>query len=406
MQWNREQQEALNAVGRWLKDPNKQQVFRMFGFAGVGKTTLAQYLADGAGRVLFGAYTGKAASVLRDKGCFGAATIHQLIYVPAEKSKKRLRELQEAYAELAVELSPEEREHSTKLKQLRADISREEENVKQPAFTLNLESPVEDADLVIIDECSMVDERMGEDLLSFDVPVLVLGDPAQLPPVRGGGYFTSKTPDIMLTEIHRQARDNPIIDLATRVREGQELRPGQYGESLVMEGKPPVDLVRSADQILTGANATRRRCNARMRRLLGHGEDPCPVEGDKLVCLRNDHEVGLLNGTIWHTEAVRPVEGLGSKDRINLLIRNGDEYSLDVEAHMHYFEGREKDLPYWEIRSAQCFDFGYALTTHKAQGSQWDSVFIFDESYVFRQNARRWLYTAITRAAEKVVICR
>ena len=57
----------------------------------------------------------------------------------------------------------------------------------------------------------MVDEDLGRDLLSFGKPVLVLGDPAQLPPVKGGGFFTEAEPDVMLTEVHRQAADNPII---------------------------------------------------------------------------------------------------------------------------------------------------------------------------------------------------
>jgi exodeoxyribonuclease-5 len=139
-----------------------------------------------------------------------------------------------------------------------------------------------------------------------------------------------------------------------------------------------------------------------MRSLLGFGQDPCPVGGDRLVCLRNNHSEGLLNGTIWH---VKDVEYEPGEDRVNLQIYNENDFSLEVEAHMHYFRGTEADLPYWEISEAECFDFGYALTTHKAQGSQWDSVFIFNESGVFRGNEHRWLYTAVTRAAKKVVIC-
>ena len=102
----------------------------------------------------------------------------------------------------------------------------ERKRLAQPAFTLNQFSPVKDAGLVVIDECSMVDDRMGQDLLSFGTKVLVLGDPAQLPPVRGSGFFTdTETPDVMLTEIHRQAKDNPIIAMATKVRNKEARSP-------------------------------------------------------------------------------------------------------------------------------------------------------------------------------------
>lgn len=372
-------------------------MFRLFGYAGTGKTTLAKHLAEDTSKVLFGAYTGKAASVLREMGCSFAQTIHQLIYLPAEKCKQRLHDLQERYSEIAAEVPPEDRAEHSGLVRLKKLITAEQERLKKPAFTLNLDSIVRKANLVVVDECSMVNEWMGKDLLSFGTPVLVLGDPAQLPPVRGGGYFTDQKPDAMLDEIHRQARDNPIIEMATLVREGKELEIRNYGDSVVFRGKPPAELVIEADQVLVGANKTRRFCNAKMRK----NKEPIPVAGDRLVCLRNDHEVGLLNGTIWE---VRDVYGDGAWDTIELSVVDDSGMSLDVNAHTHYFTGREKDLPHWRIREAQCFDFGYALTTHKAQGSQWPHVFIFDESFIFRNHAKRWLYTAITRASHRVTI--
>jgi exodeoxyribonuclease-5 len=141
-----------------------------------------------------------------------------------------------------------------------------------------------------------------------------------------------------------------------------------------------------------------------MRRLLGRGEDPLPVEGDKLVCLRNDHEEGLLNGTLWE---VTDAKAIPNMELMSLTVK-GDGAIVSCSAHTHYFKGIEDQLKYYEIREAQCFDYGYALTTHKAQGSQWPNVFVFDESWVFRQRgaSKRWLYTAITRASDKVTICR
>ena len=180
-----QQDAALKAIADWRRSGGAQ-VFRLFGYAGTGKTTLARRIADDVeGSVVFGAFTGKAASVMRQKGCADAATIHSLIY--------RTKETEEG----------------------------------GPAFSLNRAGPAAKADLIVIDECSMVDSDLGHDLLSFDKPVLVLGDPAQLPPVRGGGFFTEGTPpDVMLTEVHRQAAGNPIVRLSMLVREGGRLQPG------------------------------------------------------------------------------------------------------------------------------------------------------------------------------------
>ena len=267
------QDAALKAVGDWLKAKpgtnGRPQVFRLFGYAGTGKTTLAKHLADHAdGEVKFAAFTGKAASVMRGKGCRGASTIHSLIY--------------------------------------RARESGEE----VPSFDLWEEAPASEAELIIIDECSMVDVELGRDLLSFGVPLLVLGDPAQLPPIQGGGFFTEAEPDVMLTEVHRQAVDDPIIRLSMEIRAGEYLEPGRYGETEVV-AKADLDPQRvlEADQVLVGRNATRRAYNLRMRERRGF-EGLMPSAGDKLVCLRNNRKKALFNGGLWTVK-----ERGGTQDR-------------------------------------------------------------------------------------------
>src|SRR6185437_529392 len=124
---------------------------------------------------------------------------------------------------------------------------------RRPRYTLNRDSALAGASLLIVDECSMVGESLGRDLLSFGVPVLVLGDPAQLPPIQGGGFFTEAKPDTMLTEIHRQAQDNPIVRLSMDIRAGKYLEPGRYGETEVLR-KTDLDpnRVLEADQVLVG----------------------------------------------------------------------------------------------------------------------------------------------------------
>src|SRR5215469_4567612 len=217
-----QQDVALRAVADWLKARPGQggtpPLFRLFGYAGTGKTTLAKHIAEGAdGKVLFAAFTGKAALVMRRKGCAGASTIHSLIYKPLESESET------------------------------------------PTFELWEDAPAAKAALIVIDECSMVDADLGRDLLSFGTPVLVLGDPAQLPPIQGGGFFTDAEPDAMLTEVHRQAADDPIIHLSMAVREGEWIEPGRYGDSEVVR-KDALDPERvlAADQVLVGRNVTRR----------------------------------------------------------------------------------------------------------------------------------------------------
>lgn len=402
MDWSPKQQDALAAVDQWLKAPGTNKLFRLFGYAGTGKTTLARHFAEQCdGLVLFAAFTGKAASVMRANGCYNATTIHRLIYKPQPKSEVRLLELRGHLATLRDEQERRQPDHSGLLDQIDEtlkEIRDIEQDLKRPSFVLNYESDVRHAQLVVIDECSMVDGRMANDLMSFGAPILVLGDPAQLPPVMGDGFFTNAKPDVMLTEIHRQAEDSPIIRLATDVREGRSLRPGAYGDSLVVHHS---DLDRNSvmtfDQILVGRNVTRKRSNARARELLGRTSH-LPVPGDKLVCLRNDHQIGLLNGELWTTLDCVTIDA----DTLGLTLQDDEERTLNIEAHRHPFEGRE--LGYWEKRQAQEFEYGYALTTHKAQGSQWDSVIVFDESGCFRQDRARWLYTAITRAAKRVTV--
>ena len=413
MKWSPQQDAALVAVAKWLKDPDGPQIFRLFGHAGTGKSTLAQHLAESVeGDVVYGAYTGKAAYVMRQNGCLGATTIHAHIYHSRDHSRLKLKELEAGYAELFAELkaeaAPDEdvSEHR-RLLDIRELIAEERKMMTRPIFTLNPDSVVKDAELVVIDECSMVDGRMGDDLCMFQKKILVLGDPAQLPPVMGGGFFTENCePDIMLTEIHRQAKDNPIIAMATLVRERNNLELGDYGESSVRRGEDigPEDAM-EADQILVGRNKTRFASNRRARALLGY-EDPLPIDGDRLVCLRNNHEVGLLNGAIWNVSEQGVYEG----DRIWMSIRPEHDVEnigmIDVEAHTHYFLGQEKKLAWWERKEAQEFDYGYALTVHKAQGSQWDNVLLFDESWCFRADKYRWLYTGLTRGAKKVTVIR
>jgi exodeoxyribonuclease-5 len=359
--WTNAQDQALKAVAAWLADPQAQQVFRLFGYAGTGKSTLARHLADHVeGSVVFAAFTGKAALVMRSKGCDNARTIHSLIY--------------------------------------RATDTETEE----PSFELNAESDAASAKLIVVDECSMVDEELGRDLLSFKRKVLVLGDPAQLPPVKGGGFFTEAEPDAMLTEVHRQAADNPIIRLSMTIREGGQAARGTYGDTrVVARGDLDPALVTGADQVLVGMNKTRRAYNRRLRELRGFTAS-LPQSGEKLVCLRNNRKKGLLNGALFTVKS----SGVVRSNKVRMLVvpeESGGKIQR-VGVLPQFFEGGDAEIPFALRKDSDEFDYGYALTVHKAQGSQWDNVALFDESFAFREHRARWLYTGVTRAAKRLTL--
>lgn len=365
MKLSSQQNDALKAVRNWFLEfytsKRTPRWFYLAGYAGTGKTTLARHFADNAdGEVVYGAYTGKAANVLRQNGCYNAKTIHSLIYKAIEHDDGTV------------------------------------------TFEKNYESPLKDAVLVIIDECSMVNEEIGKDLLSFGKPILVLGDPGQLPPIEGFGFFTNKDPDFMLTEIHRQAKDNPIIYLATKVRNGGVLSLGKYGESEIIS-RSDTSIALEMDQLLVGRNQTRTNLNSRMRKLLGF-EDAIPMKNDKLICLKNDSTLQIFNGGLFTVAYKHKKPSVSNFLKYTLNRDDSDGHAVLARIHASFFNV-EVPTPDWRIlKGSQEFDYAYAITVHKAQGSQWDKVIIYDESYCFRDDRNRWLYTAITRAKEKMVM--
>lgn len=405
MRFSPQQAEALQAVTRWIRDRDRPFFF-LGGFAGTGKTTIAKELAaQSDGMVKFVAYTGKAASVMRSMGCYNAQTIHSLIYQPGDKSRKHLIELRAYLAEVESKLGlageAQQPMLEREIEQTKHNIALEQENLKRPMFTLNLESELRGAALLVVDEASMVDRQTALDLLSFDVPILCLGDPAQLPPVFGVGYFTAGEPDYMLTEVHRQALESPVLWIATEIRQGRMPIHGIYGESAIVTRVEPEEVL-AADQVVVGMNATRRASNKRVRQLRGYFDRSMyPVEGERLVCLRNNHEIGLLNGALY-TALDDAMESHGYVGLRIAPVEGGQP--LYVSAHPEYFLGTEKSISPFMLREAEQFDFGYAMTVHKMQGSQCESVVLFDE---WRgADWRNWIYTGVTRASRWVKIVR
>lgn len=366
--WTDKQKDALKYVDKWFNEyhttskPTKQ-VFRVFGYAGSGKSTLARHFAENIdGEVAFGAFTGKAALVMRKAGCEGAKTIHSMIYI-AEENKK----------------------------------------TGEVTWRINRNSFLNEVKLIIIDECSMVDEDLAKDLMSFGKPILVLGDPGQLPPIKGTGYFTEAEPDVMLTEIHRQAKDNPIIHLATLIRNEQTLKVGTYGESRVISKMSTNDII-DADQVIVGRNTTRETLNSKIRKLKEFDPDT-PVVGDKLICLQNDKDLGIFNGGMFNVEQI--LQGKSSKGQfLTMRLESQDEDRLPFLSRVHksfFFD--DVPTPNWKLlKGSQQYSYGYCITGHKSQGSQWENVCIIDESWCFREEQFKWLYTSVTRASDRVTL--
>ncbi|WP_285294488.1 ATP-dependent DNA helicase [Aureimonas altamirensis] len=389
-----EQNLALRAIREWLSDPSGGKFFFLGGFAGTGKTTLARYIADEfVGSVGFAAPTNKAASVLRSKGCEGAQTIHSLLYTPQNGHAKWVMETYE------------------QLREMEAELIRAPNPIKKKAFeTLNAiyqknngprfggkETEQEFPNLIIVDEASMIDVKMGTDLLNKTegARILLLGDPAQLPPVNGPARFTK--PDFLLTEIHRQERGNPILELATMARLGQELRIGTYGDSRVL-AHPDEAAVFASDMALCYTNRSRHQLNEVSRRHFGlkdtfavgevmfgrEANRTCGVEkGDtyKIVDFRFQNDK-------WHVATIN----LSSEKSIVLKLAPTNIESIgDDKAKVK--------LPFVLL---PCLAYGHAITVHSSQGSQWDDVYL--NSHYTRDDREKWLYTAITRAARKITI--
>lgn len=438
-----EQKEGVRRTVDWFKNHSKeQQIWRVFGYAGVGKSTIVKQALldmgislieppkkgeedldgrDSVQPIAYAAtYTGKASMVLRRKGT-PARTIHSLIYSVSEATEeavdKAKAEITKLQAEEQLARAAGDRDSFTLTVMIEDKIAKLKE-MKRPKFGLNPDSPVKGAKLIVIDEASMAPEDMGYHLLSFGVPVLVLGDPGQLSPIKGEGFFTQATPDVMLTQIHRQAADSPIIKLATMARQGQWIDFGRYSDQVWKMRKNDVDreLLASADQVICGKNDTRLMLNNALRSLSGRsGEMPLPE--DKIICIKNHNEAGLINGMFLTLSDIQreraDVMSCRIHDDLNQPVgikRRDGEYER-FSMYMGHFQDhveleRDRHDRDWKLKKGLVeATFGYAITCHKAQGSGWPVVAVWDDGLGrTREDRARWLYTAISRAEDGLLI--
>ena len=396
---NRMQQVGFDRAKKWWLDGN-EQIFKIAGYAGTGKTYLSAVIAEelASNRIAFCAFTGKAALVMQQRG-MPATTIHQLIYnieskmEPYYDENDRLRYKRRLVTVLKDKLDP------------------------KPA-------------IILVDESSMVSERIMEDLLSFDIPIIAIGDPFQLPPVNGEESDLLTDPDVTLDEIMRQDEGSGIVYLAEKIRKGRPLRDDESVSGCIWQMSKDVirdeyqkDMFAWADQIIAGRNATVGRVNQQARHWLGF-TGQLPVSGDKLICKRNAWDTvlydgklptALVNGLIGYVTHVTQRERYESVPWRKEPVAT-TEHLLNLRP---VFEDKAEfqDLKYnpdalWETKLARgnmkgnIFQFGYCITCHAAQGSEWDNLLLYDDSWPDPSDPlfqARWRYTGITRAAKRLV---
>lgn len=383
-----DQKSALVEIISWYKK-QPTPYFILGGFAGTGKTTLLGQFrkllskAQPKRKVAFCAYTGKAARVLEATLRYhqistpqdSISTIHSLIYAPITS--------------------------------------------KGGAITGWKKKTKIYADLLLVDEASMVDQEIWSDLLSFQIPILAVGDHGQLPPISGQFNLMDKT-DFRLESIHRQAADNPIIQLSLIARESGNIPIGSYGQGTMKVSTNDFnaqeiveDILRSYNQdwlILTGYNHTRIRLNKQIR-MFRDCESDLPIVGDVVICLKNNWDKGIFNGMQGTICSIHAVQNLETDEtdwyQVEINLEDGSLYQGKVSSHQFNQPTTltsYRNLSYTTL--GDLFDFGYAVTVHKAQGSQSPKVLLFEEknSHMNDEDWRRWLYTGITRAQERLVI--
>lgn len=372
IQYTKDQQNVLDIILDWWGSYPRKNFIAIAGYAGTGKTTLIadlpKHIKKPNGNIISISYatlTAKAALVLRNKG-IPATTIHSLIYDTMIIEDKITGKLKYIF--------------------------------KRKEF-LN-------CDLIVIDESSMVSEELYTDLKSFGKPIVFIGDSFQLPPVTGDfNLMTDKYLSYTMSEIMRQERDNEIITMSMKIRNGDNI-PYRTGTTFhkIHKSRLNENYFLEYDQVITGKNITRISLNQRIRELLNRRSD-VPEIGDKMIFLKNNYEDNVFNG-----QQVNIVKEPKEKGRFKLSLQFQDlvneEYVNEVIVSTKSINNQypPTDVP----KEVNLIDFGYAISCHKSQGSQWSRVLLYDDLFCLRneETRQRWLYTAVTRAEKELLwIC-
>lgn len=393
MELNDKQKQGLDiAVDRYKR---KERYTVISGYAGTGKSTLVKFIVAALPNinpdedVIYTSFTGKATQVLQKKGNKNVSTLHKLLF----------------------------------------------ESIPKPDGTF-FRKPVEfiPYKIVIVDECSMVPKELLQRLIKYNVHIICLGDPGQLPPInKNEDNHLLDHPHIFLDEIMRQEAESEIINLTMDIRAGKSLTRYQGKEVQVLnKDELTTGMLLWADQIICAKNETRIALNNQMRDLLGRSGGP--QDGDKVICLKNNWDIysvndnPLVNGTIGYLKdsfstyinLPRQITSDGQPKKLDILTANfisdtEEDYgilNMDKQLITTGVPGLDWKTSYkmgrnWRFQDKipDQFTYGYAITCHKSQGSEWDNILVIEEGFPFeKEEHKQWLYTAATRAAKKLVI--
>jgi exodeoxyribonuclease-5 len=401
------------------------------GLAGTGKTTLIPTLRDLLVAedipTAVGSPTHRAAMVLRKKGIPDATTLHKLALTPyfkgnyarahdwlGEPCPCRLDEMANAEPDvgalpwLVAEALKQRGEH-TRPATLRARAQRH--GAKKALESIGIKvgdyldgfGPKQGEGVLIVDEASM----LGTDLLALVqqafAQIVLIGDPGQLPPVKDT-LMLHTVPGFDLTEVHRQAKDSPILQLAYAAREDTvpwralPVSPGHVEECTEASAE---DFLTAP--LLVWRNETRLAYTTEIRKALGYWHDRL-YAGEPLVCRatsQTDRALGFINNSQWRIAAVDAEDS-----RLISVYEEGEEDKAQaVRVHLEELDGEDVDP------EAVLFRFGYAMTCHTAQGGEWPLVYISKPDMLAQiatckkkgsDEHRQWAYTAITRAKTQV----
>ena len=407
----KDQNSALATLWDWYHSKQRSPYIILGGLAGTGKTTIISMFRNMLPKdlsVAFVAYTGKAASVLKSKLAVQSknalyqdfcGTIHSMMYEPITDENNSVIDWRK---------------------------------IAKQNF-----------DLIIIDECSMVTKDIFEDILSYEIPVICVGDHGQLPPIESNGFNLMNNPDIKLETIHRFGENSELLKVSMMARLEGKIRYGDYGNQVfkvTVRDSRIKDFLKSCDtfdtsMVLCGFNKTRIKMNAKIRAMLQRVDND-PIVGDRVVCLKNNknsHGCPIYNGMTGTIETLRSFKnchdvkikmdgedtcykGVISKNAFMREKYDGTEefiYRKDLEM----FRKIKSIGDYYGINNAvkekntkvflDTFDYSYCMTVHKSQGSEYKKVLLIEEGkHIWDKDGmwNRWLYTAVTRAKEQLMI--
>jgi len=409
MQFSSDQESAISSVLDWYNTQQRKPYLTLGGYAGTGKTTVVAEIRERLPvtvRIAYCAYTGKAVSVLRNKllgkKCIykddSISTIHSLIYKPIMQGDEIVGWAKE---------------------------------------------PLIECDLIIVDESSMVSKDIFEDLLSYGKPILCIGDHGQLPPVSNDDFNLMSNPEIRLEKIHRfdSSDESPLLKLSVMAREEGEIPYGEYGDGVLKIHPNDPKLTNfvklmgdfSNSFCICGFNESRVKMNKKFRAWLGKPENP--AVGDRIICLKNNKKATDLpifngmTGTITYKFSDSRYYDIkckfdGENDLYSGLIDREQFNNIKLCKPKFYYK---TDIIGWKKQNSvgdfftvnnnisrskekiylDNFDYAYAVTCHKSQGSEMENVMVIEQrcSYWCEGDMwRRWLYTAVTRSRKHLLL--